>query len=250
MKKLLVTAISCVAIALLAAGAFLFFAPRPSSAHSAQTDTAQLSVFALEHSQGSHAGHQDGSSPSALIFSCGVPDTQKIINVTENITNDVDSGIAGNYWAFDTVSRHIQVWSLGSNTYCATISYFSSTFQAVAGQTSPGATGTLTGDEYGSFAGGYQTTNFTAQLNPSNPSVWGMAGRVNDGQPINYQCDISGNCPAYVDWSAEYFTNISGFDLAAWGWKYKGKDAQDSSSTGLWINASTGTSGDILDVDA
>lgn len=167
----------------------------------------------------------------------------------ERITNDVDSGEAGNYWAFDTVSRHIQVWSVAPNTYCATVTYFSSTFQAVSGQTSPGAGGTLTGDEYGSFAGGYQTTNFTAQLDINNPSIWGTAGLVNAGQPINYQCDITGNCRGYVDWSAQYFTHISGFDLLSWGWKYKGKDSQDHSSTGLWINASTGNSGDILDVD-
>ena len=250
MKKLLGTAIACLAVASLLLGAILFFAPRPSSAHATQPHAARPNVFALEHSHGRRAAGAAGLAQSSFTFSCNQPNGRRIINVTESITNDVDSGQAGNYWAYDTVNRRIQVWNIGPDMFCATVAYYSSTFQAVAGQTSPGAGGTLTGDELGSFAGGYQTTNFTAQLDISNPAVWGASGKVNSGLPINYQCDINGNCPGFVDWSSQYFTNISGFDLASWGWKYKGKDSQDSSSTGIWINASTGNSGDILDVDA
>ena len=184
-----------------------------------------------------------------LNFTCAQPNGNRIIDVTEKILNDADSGEAGNYWAFDNVTRQIQVWSVGPDQYCATANYEPASFQAVAGQRSPGNGGTLTGDEYGSFPGGYVSTVFTAMLDVSNPTVWPVTGKVNGGTPINYQCDITGNCPGYVDWTTKYFAGGVSLNLLEWGWVYHGKDHLDHSSTGTWYNVSTGNSGDILDHD-
>lgn len=179
-------------------------------------------------------------------FSCGATG-KPIIDVTEKVVHDVDSGLAGNNWAFDTITRHIRVWNMGGTNYCGVVND-DAEFRAVAGQTSPGATGTLTGDEHGDFNGGYVTQVFSDTLNVKDPSNWPLKGKVNHGAPVDYMCDISGNCPGYVNWMTRYFTNAgttTTVGLADWGWKYVAADRRD----GVWINANSGTSGDILDKD-
>ena len=48
-------------------------------------------------------------------------DGKMIVNVTYTLTNDYDSGVAGNAWANDTVKRHLQVFDRGDGTFCAAI---------------------------------------------------------------------------------------------------------------------------------
>jgi hypothetical protein len=164
------------------------------------------------------------------------------VGVRVNVTNDADSGLAGNYWAFDTLTRTIEIYQLGGNTWCATVTD-RGTFDAIAGQTSPGNGGALSGDESGKIVGGYVTTTFTGDFTPSDPN-WPTHGNVRP-KPIDYQCDVNGNCPGYVYWVDKYFSNVSGFDLADWGWTYTAQDKAD----GVWVNAAAGTSGDVLDHD-
>lgn len=157
------------------------------------------------------------------------------IDVTQKVTNDADSGQAGNYWALDNFSRHIQVYKQSDATYCVIVDY-NGTFVGQAGQTSPGATGTLTGSEKGTIHGGYRAIiNGVLLANPSLP-IHGAIG------PTDYQCDLSGNCPGAFNWTTKYFnTNASNFafNYEWWGWTYK--NAQHT-----WINASTGNSGDVM----
>ena len=178
-------------------------------------------------------------------FSCGAT-TRPVIDVTEKIIHDADSGIAGDNWAFDTITRHIRVWNMGGANYCGVVAD-DAEFHAVAGQISPAATGILTGDEHGDFNGGYVTVVFSDTLNVKDPSNWPLKGKVNHGGPVDYMCDISGNCPGYIDWLTKYFTGASfnTVGLADWGWKYVAADRRD----GVWINANSGNSGDILDRD-
>lgn len=154
-----------------------------------------------------------------------------IVNVSQKILNDVDSGEAGNYWAYDTIERQIKVYSLGENTYCATVSY-EGRFDTIPGQRSPGNTGTL-GSIKGEFEGGYRSTQFTGTFAP----IWPTHGSVGT---TDYNCDPLGNCPGQINWSTKYFSSTTGFDLSWWGWIY---DAEDH---GTWVNAITGNSGDIL----
>lgn len=185
-------------------------------------------VFALAVS------HAAAGSPTlnhgARLNRAQCPAGKLVVNVNEAVLNDVDSGIAGNNWAYDDVVRHIQVVQVAPNTFCATVKY-DGLFTTVEG-TSPGATGTLTAGVRGTFQGGYVTTIFTGTLRPGAP-VRGSLGT------IDYQCDVNANCPGYVDWSDELFDHVSGFDLAWWGWIYRAGD------NGTWVNAITGNSGDI-----
>ncbi len=156
-----------------------------------------------------------------------------IVNVEQSIVNDADSGIAGNYWGFDTIKRGITVWKTATaGTYCATVKYTGS-FQGVAGQTSPGATGTLTGKESGPLTGGY-TATITGSLLTS--PTWKTNGNVGS---FDYKCDISGNCPGYVSWTDQYFAPGYSFDQPWWGWVYRAGGGK------VWVNAISGNSGDV-----
>lgn len=157
-----------------------------------------------------------------------------VVNVTVKVSNNADSGIAGNYWAMDALERHITVWQTATaGTFCATVKDEGS-FRTIAGQTSPGATGTLTGKERGQINGGYVATVAGSLL--ANP-LWKTHGNIGK---IDYQCDAAGNCPGYVSWLSRYFNAGYGFDQPWWGWIYRG------GKYGTWVNAVSGNSGDIL----
>ena len=215
-------------------------------------------LFSMEHQHGITVSSSAQLESDPFAYSCasyGATDSNLVVEVSEAIVNDADSGEAGNYWAFDKVNRSITIWNVGPGQYCIVVNYYKSSFQAIAGQTSPGLGGTLSGEEYGSFKG---TALFTVsgQFAPSDPTVWPAEGRVNGGVPVDYQCDVNGNCPGYVSFLGKYFnTGDPSFNYAEpqWGWKYVGLDSgsgtKHPTSTGTWINAYTGNSGDILDVD-
>jgi len=171
-----------------------------------------------------------GSQLSSGPDSC--PSGKLVINVKQRVLNDVDSGVGGNFWAFDDFVRGIQVVEIGASTYCATVRY-QGQFTTIAG-TAPGGTGTVDSGVVGSFEGGYVSTVFTATL-LSSPN---QRTRGNIGT-FDYSCDPAGNCPGYVDWTTLYFAAVSGFDLGWWGWVYH------AGNNGSWVNSVDGNSGNI-----
>lgn len=156
-----------------------------------------------------------------------------VINVTQQILNDADSGQAGNYWALDNFNRTIQVWDQGGGNFCAIVRYEGS-FNAIAGQTTPGNGGSLSGTETGTIEGGYQAaiTGATLKVTPA----WPTQGNVGT---TDYQCDSSGNCLGAFSWPGQYFQSGYGFSQPWWGWIYR-------NGNHVWVNASTGNSGDVL----
>ena len=169
-----------------------------------------------------------GQSLSASDTAC--PAGPPLINVNQKISDDIDSGVLGNYWAYDEIVRHITVVSLGSNNYCASVQYQGS-FTTVNGP-SPGGTGTIADGVIGTFQGGY-TADFTGTFNPTVKTK-GSIGTV------DYACNAStGICPGYVDWTTQFFTGVGGFNQVWWGWVYH------AGNNGNWVNALSGNSGDI-----
>ncbi len=169
-----------------------------------------------------------GQSLSASDTAC--PAGPPLINVNQKISNDIDLGVLGNYWAYDEIVRHITVVSLGSNNYCASVQYQGS-FTTVNGS-SPGGTGTIADGVIGTFQGGY-TADFTGTFNPTVKTK-GSIGTV------DYACNAStGICPGYVDWTTQFFTGVGGFNQVWWGWVYH------AGNNGNWVNALSGNSGDI-----
>lgn len=261
MKRLLIA--GSVGLTVVVAVAFLVIpamaAPtHPTAGHSGVAAAKAPPLFTLEHRHGAKASGRYGADDNQFQFSCashGAVHGNQIIDVTEAVANDADSGEAGNYWAFDQAHRSITIWNVGPNQYCALVNYNRSTFQAIAGQRSPGNGGILSGEEYGSFAGSAVFT-ISGQLDVSNPAVWPTEGRVNGGVAIDYHCDVNGNCPGYVSFLAQYFNAADpgfSYDEPQWGWMYTGLDSgsggKHPASAGVWVNAYSGNSGDILDTD-
>ncbi len=154
-----------------------------------------------------------------------------IVNVTYTLTNDFDSGVAGNAWANDTVKRHLQVFDLGDGTFCAAVNDTGS-FVTFAG-TSPAGTGTVSAGISGVLNGGYITNDFTGTL-VTDPAY---ATHGNLGS-FNLQCDSSFNCPGDHPSFLSY-VSTGDWTQPAWGWTYH------TAQNGNWVNSSGGNSGDI-----
>ncbi len=177
---------------------------------------------------------------------CGKKLGSPVIEVTQKVQNDADSGETGNYWAFDYYTRHIKVWQTVApgettpGTYCAIVTYDGS-FYAIPGQVGPGnrPAGALINtstDEpvHGSMTGGRRATITGTLLATPTWKTHGSVGTT------NYQCNISGTCTGLVSWVNQYFVSGASYTDDWWGWQYRG------GSHGTWINAVTGNSGNIL----
>ena len=154
-----------------------------------------------------------------------------IVNVTYTLTNDFDSGVAGNAWANDTVKRHLQIFDLGDGTYCAAVNDTGS-FVTFPGP-SPQNTGAVSAGIVGVLNGGYITNDFTGTL-VADPAY---ATHGNLGS-FDLACDMSFNCngahPSFLS-----YVSTSGWTQPAWGWTYH------TAKNGDWVNAFGGNSGDI-----
>lgn len=169
-----------------------------------------------------------------------------VIDVVQKVQNDVDSGLGSNayfpgqtnYWNVESYTRHIKVWQDKDNdptTWCAIVTYENGHFDAFYKQTGPGGTGLIGSGVDGVMRGGYRAVfNGTMLQDPA----WAKKGNIGT---FDYNCDLLANCPGRVDWVAQYFgPGYTNFDRPYWGWTY------NAGKHGVWVNASTGNSGNIL----
>lgn len=160
-----------------------------------------------------------------------------VINVTQKVVNSMDSGTAGNYWAYLTFNRHIQVWEESDGTFCALVDY-DGRFDAQEGQRSPGNTADLTGSEDGNFKGGYRATITGVMKAKPELATKGSVGTV------DYKCNVvSKSCAGGYDWTKKYFEDGDvgfTFSYGWWGWTYH------TAGNHTWVNSSEGNSGDVL----
>jgi hypothetical protein len=157
-----------------------------------------------------------------------------IVNVNYTLTNDFDSGVAGNSWANDTINRHLQIRqdSTDKTMFCAMIDDTGS-FVTFAG-VSPGGTGTVSAGINGRINGGYTTTNFAGTLNPS--PAYKTHGNLGS---FDLQCNTDPTCPGAHPSFLSYFNGSPAWDYADWGWSYH------TAHNGNWVNSLSGNSGDI-----
>jgi len=158
-----------------------------------------------------------------------------VVNVTHEVVDSVDSGLAG-YWASEDYNKRIQLWDQGDGVYCAVVSYLGH-FTGVAGQQSPDDTEPLDGSERGSFQGGYRMI-ITGDL-LAEPT-WPARGQLG---VIDYECTtpvgFAVSCPGSVNWIDQYFDSGYHKEYAWWGWIYHG------GRYGVWVNSSDGNAGNI-----
>lgn len=163
------------------------------------------------------------------------PHGRPVVNATQKVENSKDSGHQGNYWAYIDHRRSLQAWQVGTDQY-RLLAQYTGQFDGVEGQQSPGTSEgpTLSGDESGTFQGGYAATIDGTML--AEPA-WDTHGFVGT---FDYEASIPGPSPppGYVDWVAQYF-EYSEFTYEWWGWIYHG------GRCGTWANASTEDCGDV-----
>lgn len=148
-----------------------------------------------------------------------------IVNVTYGLYNDADSGFFGN-WATDSLKRHLQIFDVGGGSYCALVNDTGSF--VTTGPLSPQDGLALSAGITGVINGGYVSTNFTGTF---DPSFGGYATHGNLGS-----FDATGAHPSFLSY---FSAQTWDFNFASWGWAYH------TAQNGDWVNASTGSFGDI-----
>jgi hypothetical protein len=164
-----------------------------------------------------------------------------VLNVHYQVQNDVDTGVRGNNWAFDTYIRTVRVWRKGGGRYCAASTY-AGQFSTIAG-TSPGGKTTIPAGIRGTLNGQSITLFRAAQK-------VGLTARVDLGTK-DFQCtsaDTKGQCAGTYDWLSAYFTstdNFQSFTYLRYDFTYRATEA----GRGTWADKLVGgryqTAGDI-----
>jgi hypothetical protein len=125
-----------------------------------------------------------------------------VLNVHYRVLNDVDTGVRGNNWAFDSYTRTVAAWRKSTGHYCAASTYIG-TFTTIAGA-SPGGTTTIPAGIRGTF-NGRSVTTFTGV---QKATAVGSLGTK------DFQCtsaDTKGQCAGTYDWLSAYFTSRDNF---------------------------------------
>lgn len=165
-----------------------------------------------------------------------------VIDINRRVLDSIDSGFGDDiWWARDDYKQSITVYAQGADTYCV-VSSFQGRFEAFEGFDTPSDNGTLSGDERGTFQGGYHAV-IEGNLKPRQDFGWSARGHVGT---FDYECDANASrgtfppvCPGSVDVFGQYFDSGYSLSYEWWGWIYRGGRA------GTFVNASDGSEGDI-----
>ena len=178
-----------------------------------------------------------GAASGPRNMGCGAG--RLVLNVTYRVVNDVDTGVKGNNWAFDTYTRTVRVWRKSPERYCSASTY-RGTFDTIAGW-SPAGKVQIPAGIRGTFAGS-SVTRFRGTFAPRGAAVRGVLGMK------DFACtsaDEKGECSGTWDWLRAYFTDISGFRYVRYAFTYKARE----NGTGVWRDTFAGGkirfSGDI-----
>lgn len=161
------------------------------------------------------------ASASALVADCSGDVGTLIVDTTQQVSNNPDSGMFGS-WAVDTFSKRMRVWEEGDH-YCGQTDDVG-TF-VTAGGISPELGAPLAEGIIGTFTGGARYV-----IHGTFAPVWATEGAVppkDDG--------VGGG---YSNWVAQYFSGET-HDFYSWGWTY------NACGHGSWTNADVGNTGEI-----
>jgi hypothetical protein len=153
-----------------------------------------------------------------------------VLSVAYHVVNDVDTGVRGNNWAFDTYDRTVRVWRKAAGRFCSASTY-DGEFTSIAG-TSPGGKWQLPAGIRGTFRGSSVTT-FRGAFTPRLARLRGNVG-IKD-----FACssaDTKGRCSGTWDWLAVYFSNVTRFTYARYSFSYHATE----NGTGTWSDKLVG----------
>jgi hypothetical protein len=166
-----------------------------------------------------------------------------VLNIRYRVLDDVDTGVRGNNWAFDSYTRTVKVWRKGPGRFCSASTY-GGTFATIAGA-SPGGTTTIPAGIRGSFRGS-STTTFTGTAAATTRPTRGDLGTK------DFACtsdDRKGACAGTFDWLSTYFTSADAFRSFRYV-RYDFAYRATQGGRGTWRDALTGgrirSHGDIV----
>jgi hypothetical protein len=196
-----------------------------------------LDVGALVVAALALAAASPGAAPAQTNLGCG--SGKLVLSVSYRVLNDVDTGVKGNNWAFDTYTRTVRVWRKAPGRYCSASTYRGE-FTSISGW-SPGGKTQIPAGIRGTFKGS-STTTFRGSFAPGSAAVRGPLG-VKD-----FMCssaDEKGQCSGTWDWLRTYFTGIDRFKYVRYAFSYRATE----NGRGTWSDTYTGGklrfSGDI-----
>jgi hypothetical protein len=159
--------------------------------------------------------------------------------VSYRVENDVDTGVRGNTWAFDTYLRTVRVWRKAPGRFCADSTY-DGEFTSIEG-TSPGGTWQLPAGIRGTFTGESVTT-FHGKLTPRGAPLRGFLGVK------EFACtsdDVKGRCSGTWDWLGAYFTGVAAFRYSRYTFRYQAIENGTGTFSDTLVRGKVHYSGDI-----
>jgi hypothetical protein len=154
-----------------------------------------------------------------------------VVNVYATYRNSADFGADGHVWALDAALESIQIWRIGTNTYCLNRNDVG-TFTTFAGM-SPEGTGTVRGGVTGLWHG-----NIVAVLHGTFAPTVATRGFVGN---FDRQCQQDGTC-LLPDFNARAY--FSSFDSAPEFLTFSATFA--APGCGVWHQSLDGDTGDIV----
>ena len=153
-----------------------------------------------------------------------------VVNAYGTYSNSADYGADGHVWALDAARESIQIWKIGTNTYCFKRQDIG-TFTTFAG-VSPEGTGTVrsgvTGRWYGELVIVIQGT-FAPNLATS--------GFVGD---FDLQCQQDGTCLGPAFNARAYFSSFDSLEFLKFAGTF------EAGACGVWRQSIDGDTGDIV----
>ena len=178
-------------------------------------------------------------SPAQATSNLGCGGGTPVLSVSYHVVNDVDTGLQGNNWAFDTYDRSVRVWRKAPGRYCSTSTY-QGEFTTIAGA-SPGGKATLPAGIRGTFTGSSVTT-FRGTFAPQGTATRGFLGSK------DFACtsaDQRGQCSGTWDWLRAYFTGISRFKYLRYAFSYHATENGKGTWSDTLVHGKVRASGDI-----
>jgi hypothetical protein len=176
-------------------------------------------------------------APAPTNLGCG--SGKLVLNVTYRVQNDVDTGVKGNNWAFDTYTRAVRVWRKAPGRFCSASTY-NGEFTTIAGW-SPGGKTQLPAGIRGTFRGS-SVTRFRGALAPRGAPLRGFLG-VKD-----FACtsaDQKGQCGGTWDWLRTYFNGLAGFRYTKYTFTYHATENGKGTWSDTLVAGKIRFSGDI-----
>ena len=153
-----------------------------------------------------------------------------VVNAYGTYRNSADFGADGHVWALDAARESIQIWQIGTNTYCLKRQDIG-TFTTFAG-VSPEGTGTVSGGVTGRWYG-----EIVAVIHGTFAPTIATSGFVGD---FDLQCQQDGTCLGPAFNARAYFSSFDSLEFLKFAGTF------EAGACGVWRQSIDGDTGDIV----